>query len=60
MIRRQQQFGGITERLVARKPLRIGMAVRADDGQIANFRVQTARNLTDGRIGRKQTVFVQV
>ncbi len=38
-----------------REPLRIGVAVRAQDGQIANFRIQTARNLADGRV-RRETI----
>ena len=37
VVRRQQQLGGVGERRVAGEPLRIGVAVRADDRQIADL-----------------------
>jgi hypothetical protein len=36
------------------------VTVRAQDGQVTHFRVQAARNLPCGRVGWKQSIFVQV
>src|SRR5215471_12466329 len=40
MIRRDEQSGRIAERLVVCEPLRVGMAMGADDGQVLDRRVQ--------------------
>jgi hypothetical protein len=59
MVRHDKQFGGIGEGFVAREPARIGMAVRADDRQVADKPIEPARQRAGARLDRKQTVFVQ-
>ena len=49
----------IGERRVVGEPLRIGVAVRADDRQAGDRRVERARNVARLGIGGKQSVRVQ-
>jgi hypothetical protein len=48
----------VGERLVFRKPGRLRMPVRADDGQVSNVCVQRFGNLAHCGFGGKQTVFM--
>ncbi len=60
VVRRDEQRRGVGERRVVGEPLRIGVAVRTDDGQILHRRVQAARESADRRVGGEQPVGIQV
>ena len=60
VVRREQQFGRVGERLVPGEPLRIGVAVRTDDRQLGNFTVQPLRDAASCGVGGKQPVGVQL
>ena len=60
MIRREQQFGRVGERLVPGEPLRIGVSVRTDDRQLGNFVVQALRDAASCGVSGKQPVGVQL
>ena len=59
MVGRHEQLRGVGKRLVLSKPARIGMAVRADDRQIAHLFVQRAGQIAGAALGREQAVVVQ-
>jgi hypothetical protein len=58
VVRGEQQVHGIAERLVIGEPGRIGVAMRADDRQVAYRRVQRARQRARPDVGRKKAVRV--
>ena len=53
MIGMEQQLGCVAERRIVRKPAGVGMAVRADDGQVRDFPVKPPRDAPLPRIGRE-------
>jgi hypothetical protein len=55
----EEKLRSVAEGLIVREPGRVGMAVRADDGQILNASVQAARYGPDRRISWKQPVGMQ-
>src|SRR5690606_6928919 len=59
MVRDEQQLGGIGERRVAGPPAGVGVAMRADDGQRRDLRVQAPRDRALRCVGGKQAVFVE-
>jgi hypothetical protein len=60
VIRCEQQLGRVGERLVPGEPLRIGVAVRADDRQVRHFLIQPLRDAARGSVGGKQPVLVKL
>ena len=60
MIRREQQARGIGERHVVGEPLRVGVTVRTDDGQVFDELVQIARDGTRVRVGGKQPIGIEL
>jgi hypothetical protein len=58
VVRDQEQSIGVGKRRIFSVPPRIGVAVRADDGQILDRAVQTAGDLPLGGIARKKPVLI--
>ncbi len=59
MVRDQQQLGGIGEGGVVGEPCGVGMAVRADDGQVRDLRVQAPRDRARDSVGGEEAVLIQ-
>jgi len=59
VVGREQQAGGVGEGRVRREPLRVGVAVRADDRQAGHFFVEPARHAPHRRVRREQPIFVE-
>src|SRR3546814_6095207 len=60
MIRDDQQFGRIGEGVVIGEPARIGMPVRADDGQIPDRGMERAGDVAGARLGGEKAVGVEL
>ena len=58
MIGDQEQRGGIGEGLVVGIPPRIGVPVRADDGEILDLAVEAAGDPPFGGIAGEETILV--
>jgi hypothetical protein len=59
MVRRDEERGRVGEGLVVGVPLRIGVTMRADDGQILDRRIECATQVPLHRVGGEQAIGVQ-
>jgi hypothetical protein len=53
-----KEFGRVGEGLVLRKPSRMGMPVRANDGERPHMLIKRPGYSSCARLGRKQTVWM--